>query len=92
MRSSITLEPSDTAGLLKAADKTYSLRQKNTSNALMLLSVNDGSLSSSQMPEAGLNVIATLHETVELVPETADAAAPAAVARGRWHEKFGRSR
>jgi sister chromatid cohesion protein DCC1 len=40
----------------------------------------------------GLGAIATVHETIELVPETGDAKAPATVARGKWHERFARGR
>jgi hypothetical protein len=39
-----------------------------------------------------LSTIATVHDTTELVPEDEAAAAPAAKARGKWHEKFGRTR
>ncbi|KAK0702033.1 hypothetical protein B0T26DRAFT_735607 [Lasiosphaeria miniovina] len=90
----LTLTSSPAAALLKTADKTYSLRQKNTSNALILLAPvqqqqtaegEDGS------PAMGLHAIATVHETIELVPGTGEAA-PAPVVRGKWHEKFGRTR
>jgi hypothetical protein len=40
----------------------------------------------------GMTAITTVHETVELVAETADAAKPAPASRGKWHEKFGKSR
>lgn len=107
-QSSLTLHPSPTAALLKTPSKTYSLRQKNTSNALILLkpyttSLSSSSSSSSGLPNeendrvgggggGGLITIATVHETIELVPE-ADAAAEAAPkARGKWHEKFARGR
>jgi sister chromatid cohesion protein DCC1 len=39
-----------------------------------------------------MSAIATVHETVELVPEMTEAVKPAAAARGKWHEKFGKSR
>jgi sister chromatid cohesion protein DCC1 len=92
---SLTLESSPTAALLKTADKTYSLRQKNTSNALIILSsAEPPSSSSTEIGDAvgGLNAIATVHDTIELVAETENAKAPAATARGKWHEKFGKSR
>ncbi|KAL1843085.1 hypothetical protein VTJ49DRAFT_3220 [Mycothermus thermophilus] len=128
---SLTLHPSPTAALLKTpAGKTYSLRQKNTSNALILLEPTttttttttttgtgtgtgpaDGSSDPSQSEAAaaaassppstttGLRAIATLHETIELMPEAdgggsqaATAAAAAAKPRGKWHEKFARRR
>lgn len=89
--SRLTLESSPTAALLKAADKTYSLRQKNTSNALILMEPAENAAQSSQVPERGLGAISTVHETIELVPEAGDGP-PAAAARGKWHEKFGRTR
>ncbi|KAL2257599.1 hypothetical protein VTK26DRAFT_9422 [Humicola hyalothermophila] len=98
----LTLHPSPTAALLKTPSKTYSLRQKNTSNSLILLTPNLSSSSShsssnedeaTTIPSIGLDAIATLHETIELVPEAAgDAPAPAPKPRGKWHEKFGRAR
>ncbi|KAK4448026.1 hypothetical protein QBC34DRAFT_407999 [Podospora aff. communis PSN243] len=82
----LTLHATPTAAVLKTpVGKTYSLRQKNTSNALILLQTTD-----KTAPNAGLDAIATVHETVELVPEEGEAPAPRA--RGKWHEKFGRGR
>lgn len=89
--STTTATVAPAAALLRTPDgtKTWSLRQKNTSNALILLHAD---------PAAGaLAAVATLHDTVELVPEAAsapNAAAPAAAipARGKWHERFGRTR
>jgi hypothetical protein len=76
---SLQLEPSPAAALLRAGDQVFSLRQKNTSNALILLAA---------VGESSLGAIATLHETVELVPETGGTGA--APAKGKWHERFGR--
>ncbi|CAK7199690.1 hypothetical protein SEUCBS139899_002373 [Sporothrix eucalyptigena] len=85
---------------LQAAGKTYALRQKNTSNALVLLkttgpmvSLDPGSLDA----RPAVSAIATVHETVELVeekePTSSETPKPtAAPARGKWHEKFGRTR
>ncbi|KAK1834245.1 hypothetical protein QBC39DRAFT_379797 [Podospora conica] len=88
----LTLTPSPTVGLLRTPGpdgKTYSLRQKNTSNALILLEPvsvpgQDGTAA------AALRAFATVHETVELVPEAGEV--PAVVKRGKWHEKFARGR
>ncbi len=89
----LTLEHAEAAALLKTADRTYSLRQKNTSNALMLLSParDPSSSGAQQVPEAALAAVATVHETIELVPGGGEAA-PATTARGKWHEKFGKTR
>ncbi|KAK4109712.1 hypothetical protein N656DRAFT_782545 [Canariomyces notabilis] len=107
----LTLHPSPTAALLKTPNdsngnggegKTYSLRQKNTSNALILLepaAPTTATATATTDDDAqvigppGLNAIATLHETIELVPEAiGDAAAAAPKPRGKWHEKFGKGR
>ncbi|KAL1868219.1 hypothetical protein VTK73DRAFT_3812 [Phialemonium thermophilum] len=94
----LTLESSPTAAILKTSSngKSYSLRQKNTSNALILLTPADGAALSSfpcSAPAgpapAALGAIATLHETVELVPETGGGV-PISGSRGKWHEKFGK--
>lgn len=89
----LRLEPSPTAGLLKTPDnKTWSLRQKNTSNALILLQASGPGPGPGQDSAAALSTVATLHETVELVPEAESAAAPVVAAKGKWHEKFGKTR
>ncbi|KAK4248302.1 hypothetical protein C7999DRAFT_40446 [Corynascus novoguineensis] len=91
----LTLHPSPTAALLKTPSATYSLRQKNTSNALILLTPTASPASGRAdegPPAARLSTIATVHETIEIVPEDGAAAAPAPKARGKWHEKFGRGR
>ncbi|ROW05838.1 hypothetical protein VMCG_05315 [Cytospora schulzeri] len=90
----LRLEPSPTAGLLKTPDdKTWSLRQKNTSNALILLRAG-GTGAGAGAGEEGqsLDAIATVHETVELVPEAEAAAVPVVAAKGKWHERFGKTR
>ncbi|KAK3324057.1 hypothetical protein B0T19DRAFT_477027 [Cercophora scortea] len=100
----LTLHPSPTAALLKTPDKTYSLRQKNTSNALILASTQTPSPTSADdattstattttsSSSGGLSLIATIHETIELIPLETGEAVPAATARGKWHEKFGKTR
>ena len=90
---SLTLESTDAAALLKTPDKTYSLRQKNTSNALILLKPH---APENSVPEQGMAAFSTIGETVELDP-VSDAAARAPAAkpaanRGKWHERFGRNR
>ncbi|KAI5866718.1 hypothetical protein GGS23DRAFT_551723 [Durotheca rogersii] len=85
----LTLESSTNSALLKSRTQSWGLRQKNTSNALILLTTSGANVS-SQMPETGLKAIATIHDTIELVPESAGQPAP--VARGKWHEKFSSGR
>ncbi|PSS02197.1 hypothetical protein BD289DRAFT_273140 [Coniella lustricola] len=84
--TTLRLEATPTAGLLKTPQgKIWSLRQKNTSNALILLQA-------AATAGSSIDAIATVHETVELVPEAERAEAPTTVARGKWHEKFGKTR
>ncbi|OTB13936.1 hypothetical protein K445DRAFT_319469 [Daldinia sp. EC12] len=88
----LTLESSTNSAVLKNGTQSWGLRQKNTSNALILLKTSEEiTTSSSEVPEASLNAISTIHDTIELVPELA-APAAAPVARGKWHEKFARGR
>lgn len=86
--TSTTSSTSSTAALLRTPDgsQTWSLRQKNTSNALILLRADASG--------RALDAVATLHETVELVPEQQHATKMSAQAapRGKWHERFGRTR
>ncbi|POR31759.1 Uncharacterized protein TPAR_08032 [Tolypocladium paradoxum] len=88
----LTLEESDTSAILRTPDSSYHLRQKNTSNALLLLAPQ----TSSPPPEQGLSAISTIHETVELdvIPDHPINTAPLkdTGSRGKWHEKFGRDR
>ncbi|KAG5923527.1 hypothetical protein E4U42_004932 [Claviceps africana] len=88
----LTLEESDTAALLRTPDKTYNLRQKNTSNALFLVSPSQ----SPDSAEGHIAIVATMHETVELEPVPELAARADGLAdtgsRGKWHERFGKGR
>ncbi|KAI2636078.1 hypothetical protein GGS21DRAFT_514479 [Xylaria nigripes] len=84
------LESSATSAVISCGSRSWGLRQKNTSNALILLKSNDIAAASSQLAETGLKAISTVHNTIELVPESADNLAPNT--KGRWHEKFARSR
>ncbi|KAI2777110.1 hypothetical protein F4815DRAFT_482487 [Daldinia loculata] len=87
----LTLESSTNSAILKNGTQSWGLRQKNTSNALILLKTSEGTTpSSSEVPGASLNAIATIHDTIELAPELAVAALP--VAKGKWHERFARGR
>jgi hypothetical protein len=69
------------------------LRQKNTSNALILLKPSGS--------KGGLEAVGTVHETVELdaVPDRAAGGSenvPGGVkhtgSKGKWHERFGKGR
>ncbi|KAH6608374.1 hypothetical protein Trco_001720 [Trichoderma cornu-damae] len=90
----LTLESSDASALLKTPDRTYALRQKNTSNSVILLSP----LASSTSSQQGVAAISTIRETVELelvVPQHAVVSSGQLKntgSRGKWHEMFGKGR
>ncbi|UNI13330.1 hypothetical protein JDV02_000085 [Purpureocillium takamizusanense] len=88
----LTLESSESAAVLKTADKSYAMRQKNTSNALFLISPS----TPSSNPQPGLSIISTIQETVELdaVPESTVNRGPLkdTGSKGKWHERFGKNR
>ncbi|KAH7319855.1 hypothetical protein B0I35DRAFT_430009 [Stachybotrys elegans] len=88
----LTIESSDktVSAILKTPQKSYALRQKNTSNALILLAPHDSPASG----EPGVGAISTIHETVELEEyrESDTKEPPKSKLSGKWHEKFGRAR
>lgn len=89
----MTLESSDTSAILKTPTKSYALRQKNTSNSLMLLAPHD----SPSNPKRGMAIISTIHETIELdkAPDVPTGPTPGLKntgSKGKWHERFGRNR
>ncbi|KAM0503190.1 hypothetical protein ACHAP8_003232 [Fusarium lateritium] len=85
----LSIESSDTSAVIITPNKTYALRQKNTSNALMLISPMSSS-SSDEPPSQVISIVSTIKETVELdvVPEKAKSVP----GKGKWHERFGRNR
>ncbi|KAI0433606.1 hypothetical protein F5Y09DRAFT_298287 [Xylaria sp. FL1042] len=86
----LRLESSTTSAVLKCGSQSWALRQKNTSNALILLKSSDVTVMSAQIPQPGLKAVSTIHDTIELVPESTDRPIP--VAKGKWHEKFAKGR
>ncbi|KAI0890272.1 uncharacterized protein GGS22DRAFT_150454 [Annulohypoxylon maeteangense] len=87
----LTIESSTNSAILKSGTQSWGLRQKNTSNALILIQPsNETNTTLSQIPEIGLKAIATVHDTIELASEPTGETAP--VARGKWHERFARGR
>lgn len=84
----LKIESSAISAVVKHDGQSWGLRQKNTSNALILL--KPAPSLSSGTPGAELKAIATVHDTIELVPESSAEAKPAA--RGKWHEKFAKTR
>lgn len=93
---SLYLQQSDsTSSALLSVDGggTYTLQQKNTSNALLLLaptsSANTTAPTHERSVDGGLTAVSTLHETIELVIQAPDQLQKA---KGKWHERFGRNR
>ncbi|KAI1429931.1 hypothetical protein F5Y12DRAFT_211934 [Xylaria sp. FL1777] len=86
----LRLESSATSAILKYGSQSWGLRQKNTSNALILLKSSNVTVASAQIPQSSLKAVSTIHDTIELVPESADKPAPAT--KGKWHEKFAKGR
>ncbi|KAK5987998.1 hypothetical protein PT974_12134 [Cladobotryum mycophilum] len=88
----LTLESSDDSALLKTPDRTYALRQKNTSNSVIILS----SRPSPEGSDYELAAISTIQETVELQlvhdPPVGGAPLKNTGSKGKWHEKFGKGR
>lgn len=90
---SLTLESSDDVAVLRTPDKTYAMRQKNTSNALILLKPGGAN--------GGIEAAGTVHETVELDAVTdrtqgGSDSVPGGMrhtgSKGKWHERFGKGR
>ncbi|KAI0541146.1 hypothetical protein GGR58DRAFT_57584 [Xylaria digitata] len=86
----LRLESSTTSAVLRCGSQSWGLCQKNTSNALILLKSSDVTVASAQIPQTGLKAVSTIHDTIELVPESADK--PTQVTKGKWHEKFAKGR
>ncbi|KAI0413751.1 hypothetical protein F5X98DRAFT_274821 [Xylaria grammica] len=86
----LRLESTTTSAVLRCGSQSWGLRQKNTSNALILLKSSDVTTASAQIPQTGLKAVSTIHDTIELVPESIGKSIP--VAKGKWHEKFAKGR
>ncbi|KAJ3578545.1 hypothetical protein NPX13_g2019 [Xylaria arbuscula] len=86
----LRLESSATSAVLKLGTQSWALRQKNTSNALILLKAGNVAAASVQIPQPGLQVVSTIHDTIELIPEPSNK--PATTAKGKWHERFAKGR
>ncbi|KAK8090787.1 hypothetical protein PG994_000292 [Apiospora phragmitis] len=94
----LKLESSAVSAVVKHGGQTWGLRQKNTSNALILLapapassSPEESSAPAAQPGQTELKAISTIHDSVELVPDTTGETAKP-LARGKWHEKFAKTR
>lgn len=86
-----------TYALLSTPSKTYRVQQKNTSNPIMILkpsttsALNDaeGSENANDIPLPSMCSIATVEDTLELLPEETQKVEKKV---NKWHEKFAKSR
>ena len=75
----------------------YHMRQKNTSNPIMVLKScrtgpSQADDASTFVSKPSLARIATIGDTIELVRQQAEGVAKAVPKANKWHEKFARSR
>jgi sister chromatid cohesion protein DCC1 len=102
-RLTITSTPSTATtpgyALLCHGTKKYQMRQKNTSNPIMILCPSrtkpgDGDDLEGFMDKASVTAIAKIEDTVELILEVVEKEGEKKVEKkvNKWHEKFARSR
>ncbi|PQE10165.1 sister chromatid cohesion DCC1 protein [Rutstroemia sp. NJR-2017a WRK4] len=93
--------PPHHAHLSVSNGKTYLLRQKNTSNPIMILSpsttfpsTEDGHEDDgdSFVPRPAVTRIASVEDTIELIEKQEGAEKEKPVKVNKWHEKFAKSR
>src|SRR5258706_8293720 len=89
--------PVESAGasyaLLCSPNKTYRIQQKNSSNPIMVLqpTSTNASEGGETIPRASLCSIATIEDTLELLPQEDETVAVLTKAN-KWHEKFAKTR
>jgi sister chromatid cohesion protein DCC1 len=81
--------------ILCSGDKKYQMRQKNTSNPIMVLQPSStGPLQADDaatfIPAPSVTTISKIEDTIELILQEGEAKVPAKV--NKWHEKFAKSR
>jgi hypothetical protein len=81
--------------ILCAADKKYQMRQKNTSNPIMILQPSstfptEADDAANFIPTPSVSTISKIEDTIELIVQEAETKAPPKV--NKWHEKFAKSR
>ncbi|PQE03691.1 sister chromatid cohesion dcc1 protein [Rutstroemia sp. NJR-2017a BBW] len=82
--------PSQTKAHLSVSNgKTYLLRQKNTSNPIMILSP---SMTFPSTERPAVTRIASVEDTIELIEKQEGAEKEKPVKVNKWHEKFAKSR
>jgi sister chromatid cohesion protein DCC1 len=81
--------------ILCCGDKKYQMRQKNTSNPIMVLQPSSTGPTQADdaatfIPTPSVTTISKIEDTIELILQEGEAKAPAKV--NKWHEKFAKSR
>ncbi|TVY93752.1 hypothetical protein LAWI1_G000890, partial [Lachnellula willkommii] len=77
--------------ILCSGDKKYQMRQKNTSNPIMILQPSttfptEADDAATFIPVPSITTISKIEDTIELIVQEAEAKAPPKV--NKWHEKF----
>ena len=93
--STLQLATSSTSSqaLLKTPTATYELRQKNTSNPLMVLAPSNTGDGDAVENVAGVSIIGKCEDTIELIEAKEGEKAEVVTEgkkKGKWHEKFAR--
>jgi sister chromatid cohesion protein DCC1 len=81
--------------LLCHGEKKYQMRQKNTSNPILILKPSStgptqADDASTFIPVPSITTVAKIEDTIELILQEGEAKAPPKV--NKWHEKFAKSR
>ncbi|KKA27284.1 hypothetical protein TD95_003473 [Thielaviopsis punctulata] len=93
--------PETANAVLRTPDHKYALRQRNTSNSIILASpTGTGTGASGDPASPGLAAFATVHESIELIRQGPDTKPGGGIgggvrhtgSMGKWHEKFGKGR
>ncbi|CAG8972169.1 hypothetical protein HYALB_00007311 [Hymenoscyphus albidus] len=93
--SSPATETTPGYAILSSGDKKYQMRQKNTSNPIMLLEPSstkptDADDGETFISQPSVTAISKIEDTIELILQEGEAKAPPKV--NKWHEKFAKSR
>ena len=97
----VTSSPSSSGApgnaLLNTGTKSYQMRQKNTSNPIMLLKPSSTGPTETDdpatfIPESSVCTIAKIEDTIELILQDLETAERAPLKINKWHEKFAKGR
>jgi len=95
--SSAPTETTPAYALLNTGTKTYQMRQKNTSNPIMIIQPSSTGPTEADdttifIPQPSVCSIAKIEDTIELIVQETESAEKAAPKVNKWHEKFAKSR